>query len=163
MYICNMEKQIKGFSKYTFTDCGKVFALDKKGKREIKGAKDKNGYLKITLVNDDKKNLYFRKHRLIAWAFLGQNDMQVNHKDGNILNNELNNLEYVTAMENQSHRRKMEGYEVGVCWAKKENKWRAYLQHNKKWFHLGLYEDKHEAKQAYNKKLIELNITNRYA
>lgn len=163
MYICVMEKQIEGFSKYTFTDCGKVFALDKKGKREIKGAKDKNGYLKITLVNDDKKHLYFRKHRLIVWAFLGRNDMQVNHKDGNILNNELNNLEYVTAMENQSHRRKMEGHEVGVCWAKKESKWRAYLQYNKKWFHLGFYEDKHEAKQAYNKKLIELNITNRYA
>lgn len=163
MYICIMEKQIKGFSKYTFTDCGKIFALDKKGKREIKGAKDKNGYLKITLVSDDKKNLYFRKHRLIAEAFLGKSDMQVNHKDGNILNNELNNLEYVTSMENQSHRRKMEGRDVGVCWAKKENKWRAYLQHNKKWYHLGFYEEKHEAKQAYNRKLSELNITNKYA
>jgi len=37
------------------------------------------------------------------------------------------------------------------------------LQHNKKWYHLGFYEEKHEAKQAYNKKLSELNITNRYA
>lgn len=163
MYIYCMEKQIENYSKYVFTDEGKVYALDKKGRREIIGAKDKNGYIKITLVRDDKQNVYFRKHRLIAWAFLGKSDLQVNHIDGNILNNKLSNLEYVTAMENQSHRRKMEGYDVGVCWAKKENKWRAYLQHNKKWYHLGFYKQKNEAKQAYNNKLKELNITNRYS
>lgn len=158
-----MEKKIEGFSKYVFSDCGKVYALDKKGKREILGAKDKNGYLKITLVSDNKKNIYYRKHRLIAWAFLGKSDLQVNHKDGNILNNALSNLEYVTAMENQSHRRKMEGHDVGVCWAKKENKWRSYIQHDKKWYHLGFYQNKEDAKNAYIKKLTELNIINRYA
>jgi hypothetical protein len=158
-----MEKQIQGFSKYTFSDCGKVFSLDKKGKREVKGAKDKNGYLKITLISDDKQTLYFRKHRLIAWAFLGKSDLQVNHIDGDILNNSIANLEYVTSMENQSHRRKKEGYHVGVCWAKKENKWRAYVQYNKKWKHLGFYSDFEDAKNAYLNALKELSITNKYA
>lgn len=158
-----MEKQIEGFSKYTFTNCGKVYAISKNTKREVKGAKDKNGYLKITLVSDDKKHFYFRKHRLIAWAFLGKNDLQVNHIDGNILNNSVDNLEYVTGMENQAHRRKKEGYNVGVCWAKKEKKWRAYLQHNKKWFHLGFHLDFEDAKKAYNNKLAELGIVNKYA
>ena len=163
MYICVMEKQIEGFSKYTFTDCGKVFALDKKGKREIKGAKDKDGYLKITLVNDDKKHLYFRKHRLIMWAFNGESNLQVNHIDSDILNNKLNNLEYVSAMDNQSHRRKKEGFHNGVCWAKKENKWRAYLQHNKKWKHLGFYAEFMDAKNAYLNGLKDLGIINKYA
>ena len=163
MYICCMEKQIKNFSKYTFTDCGKVYSLNKKGKREIIGSKDKNGYLKITLVSDDKKNLYFRKHRLIAMAFLGENNMQVNHIDCDILNNKINNLEYVSAMENQSHRRKKEGFHVGVCWAKKENKWRAYLQQNKKWKHLGFYIEFNDAKNAYLNGLKDLGIINKYA
>ena len=115
-----MEKQIEGFSKYSFSNCGKVYALYKKGKKEIIGSKDKDGYLKISLVNDFSKCIYYRKHRLIAWAFLGYSNMQVNHKDGNILNNHIDNLEYVTIMENQCHRRKMEGFDIGVCWAKKE-------------------------------------------
>lgn len=158
-----MEKKIENYSKYTFTDCGKIFALYKKGKKEIVGSKDKNGYLKITLVSDDKKITYYRKHRLIAWAFFGKSDMQVNHIDGNILNNNINNLEYVTGMENQSHRRKKNGYHVGVCWAKKENKWRAYLQHNKKWKHLGFYTEFIDAKNAYLNGLKNIGITNKYA
>jgi len=158
-----MEKTIEGYSKYLFTDSGKVYAITKNSKREILGAKDKNGYLKITLIRDDKKIFYYRKHRLIAWAFLGQSDLQVNHIDGDILNNALSNLEYVTPMENQCHRRKKQGYHVGVCWAKKEKKWRAYLQHEKKWFHLGFYDNFDNAKQAYSNKLSELNIVNKYA
>ena len=163
MYIYFMEKTIEQYSRYVFTDCGKVLALDKKGKREIFGAKDKNGYLKITLVRDDNKYFYFRKHRLIMWAFFGKNDLQVNHIDGDVLNNNLNNLEYVNSRENQSHRRKKAGYHVGVCWGKKENKWRAYIQKDKKWFHLGYYIDFNDAKQAYLNKLNELNLINKYA
>ena len=158
-----MEKQIEGFSKYTFTNCGKVYRNNKNTKTEILGATDKNGYLKITLVSDDKKNFYFRKHRLIARAFLGENNMQVNHIDSDILNNNINNLEYVTSMENQAHRRKKEGYHVGVCWDKKSNKWRAYLQHEKKWKHLGFYKEFIDAKNAYLNGLKELGITNKYA
>ena len=158
-----MEKQIKNYSRYAFTDCGKVIALYKKGRKEIVGAKDKNGYLKITLVGDDNKITYYRKHRLIAWAFFGKSNMQVNHIDGNILNNNINNLEYVTSMENQSHRRKRSGFHVGVCWAKKENKWRAYIQHNKKWKHLGFYTEFDDAKNAYLNGLKDLGIINKYA
>ena len=163
MYICVMEKQIENYKRYWFTDDGKVYSTSKGSKKEIQGALDKNGYLKITLVRDDGKNLYYRKHRLIAWAFLGQNDLQVNHIDGDILNNSLSNLEYVTPMENQCHRRKKAGYHVGVCWATKENKWRAYMQHEKKWKHLGFYTDFDEAKKAYLNELQNRGIVNKYA
>ncbi len=158
-----MEKQIHGFSKYYFTDTGLVYSNAKGRKKEVIGALDKNGYLKITLVSDEKKAICFRKHRLIAWAHYGKSELQVNHIDGDVLNNTLSNLEYVTGMENQSHRRKKEGYHVGVCWAKKENKWRAYVQHDKKWRHLGFYNDFQEAKDAYLNGLKELGIKNKYA
>jgi hypothetical protein len=163
MYLCAMEKTINEFKGYTFTECGKVYSYRKGAKKEIIGAKDKDGYLKITLVDQNGKFRYFRKHRLIMTAFLGISEMQVNHIDGNRLNNSLSNLEYVTQRENQSHRRKMKGYDVGVCWAKKENKWRSYIQIDKKWQHLGFYNEKHDAKNAYLNKLKELGIKNRYA
>jgi hypothetical protein len=40
-------------------------------------------------------------HRLVAWAFLGeQGELVVNHKDHNRQNNTPGNLEYITAREN---------------------------------------------------------------
>lgn len=158
-----MEKTISNFSKYIFSSDGKVYSINNNIKKEIIGSKDKDGYLKITLVRDDKKIKYFRKHRLIAIAFLGYSNLQVNHKDGNRLNNNIENLEYVTQMENQSHRRKNKGYHVGVCWAKKEKKWRSYIQYKKIWKHLGFYVNFNDAKKAYLNELNNLGITNKYA
>ncbi len=44
-------------------------------------------------------------HRMIAEAFIPnpQNKPEVNHKDGNRLNNKLSNLEWVTKKENMDH------------------------------------------------------------
>ena len=42
-------------------------------------------------------------HRLVMEAFVGQSDLQVNHKDFNKINNKLDNLEYTTPKENITH------------------------------------------------------------
>ncbi|WP_086348503.1 HNH endonuclease [Candidatus Enterococcus clewellii] len=49
-------------------------------------------------------------HRIVAEAFLGSDlvKSQVNHKDGNKLNNCLDNLEWVTPKENAEHAKRMQ-------------------------------------------------------
>ena len=59
-----------------------------------------NGYMQVKVSG---KQIYV--HRLVAQAFIPNpdNKPQVNHKDGNKANNNVNNLEWVTNKENISH------------------------------------------------------------
>ena len=50
------------------------------------------------MYNKEKKKT-IKVHKLVANAFLGKSNLQVDHIDGNKLNNKLNNLEYVTPMD----------------------------------------------------------------
>lgn len=60
-------------------------------------------YYKVRLYKKGKRKSYY-VHRLVAWCFIGEvNGMEVNHKDRDPSNNRLENLEIVTASENQKH------------------------------------------------------------
>lgn len=69
----------------------------------LKGKIDKYGYLSFHLrVN--KKSKHATAHRLVAIAFLGHKEnLQINHIDGNKLNNHIDNLEWCTSSENLKH------------------------------------------------------------
>ncbi len=62
----------------------------------------KAGYKSVSLCKDKKKTSK-NVHRLIARSFFGESEMDVNHKDGNKLNNKIENLEYVTKSQNIRH------------------------------------------------------------
>ena len=61
----------------------------------------------ISLINSDSKTKSFKFHQLVAKAFIPNDDPQnknvVNHKDGNKLNNHVDNLEWVSLRENNQH------------------------------------------------------------
>lgn len=96
-------KTIKSAPNYKINKNGEIFNI--KRNKIVKPYVDQLGYYQITLkVN--KKSKHFRVHRLMAEAFLYNNDnldLFVNHIDGNKLNNKLSNLELCTNQQNVKH------------------------------------------------------------
>lgn len=68
-----------------------------------------NGYYSVTLNNKGKRR--FTVHRLVAEMFIDnpENKAEVNHIDGNKLNNCYTNLEWATKSENTLH-----AYKIGL-------------------------------------------------
>lgn len=68
--------------------------------------KEKNGYYRVSLMKKQGGTTLISIHRLVLSLFNPIDNwktLQVNHKDGNKKNNNLNNLEWVTAKENIAH------------------------------------------------------------
>ncbi len=78
----------------------------------------------------------------------------VDHIDGNGLNNCRSNLRYATTSQNHQNRRKLAGQSKykGVCRyvQTKIPGWRASLKLNKKAIYLGVFTDEREAARAYD-------------
>lgn len=92
---------------------GKVLCQDTK--RLLNVTVGSHGYLnvkKTEQIENKKVRLTFLIHRLVSFAFIDvpvkylsikQNKIQVNHRDGNKLNNSIDNLEFCIAKENMRH------------------------------------------------------------
>jgi len=97
----------------------------------------------------------FKRHRIIAYTYLGldleNSKQQIDHIDGNKLNNSLDNLRVVTHQQNQWNHTKAKGYYFN----KASKKWHAQIKLNNKNIHLGYYNSESESHTAYLKaKLI---------
>ena len=108
-------KDIKGYEGlYQVSNFGRIRSLTRQvenGKglyvrngQEMKQAYSSTGYKIVALCKDGKRKM-FKVHRLVAIAFIDNplNKKEVNHIDGNIENNLMENLEWVTHRENIIH------------------------------------------------------------
>lgn len=82
---------------------GKVYYTKKS--RMIKKSISTTGYHIVNLVDGDGKSKMCKVHRLVACAFIPNPDNKpnINHIDGDPLNNDVSNLEWCTQLENIKH------------------------------------------------------------
>lgn len=102
---------------YFISDKGAVYSS--KTNKVLNWSLDKDGYAKVRLVSIDNRRHRYSVHRLVLAHFApvaNMDELQVNHKDGNKLNNALSNLEWVTASENNRHK-----YQIGLASQSGEN------------------------------------------
>src|SRR5690554_6817188 len=111
-------KDVVGFEQYfRVSNLGRVFS--KRTNKILAQTKLKTGYMVINTRIGGRDGVAYslRVHRMVAEAFLSSptkdqmdyasnsvyGKVLVNHKDGNKLNNHLDNLEWTTAKENANH------------------------------------------------------------
>lgn len=106
-------RTIPGFEDYSASSLGRI-------RRDTASPAATAGYVKrlsfdgryrITrLYGSDGRLVSRRVHILVALAFLGPKSdptLEVNHKDGDKLNNVPANLEYITSYENEQHAKRL--------------------------------------------------------
>ena len=126
-------KDIRGYGgDYQISNFGRVKSF-KQGKVIILKPNFSNGYLRIKLLKSGER-MYFSVHRLVAKAFIPNhsNKPEVNHIDGQKLNNYVGNLEWCTSSENRVHSYRLELNKSGGehYLAKMTNEQAIYIRNN---------------------------------
>ncbi|AUR86373.1 HNH nuclease [Vibrio phage 1.084.O._10N.261.49.F5] len=97
-------KEISFNNKYLITEDGEIYSKYKN--KFLSVSADNSGYKRVNLwCPVEGKTKKFLVHRLIALTYLPRIDGldYVNHKNGNKLDNRLENLEWCTSSYNQKH------------------------------------------------------------
>lgn len=97
-----IEKEIPGYDgDYTITDTGKVISYKTNTPKILSTWFQKSGYENIKLSKNNQ-TYHHLIHRLVAEAFIPNpnNFPQVNHKDKNRSNNNVDNLEWSSIRDN---------------------------------------------------------------
>lgn len=144
---------IQNFSNYLIYNNGDIYSV--KRKIFLKPRYDKNGYARVGIVNDDKKNITLRLHQLVCMAYLdfeleGTSDSKlvIDHIDNDKNNNYLHNLQIITREQNsrKDHKSKT-GLLKGVY--RRGNKFYSSIKINKQNIYLGTFNTELEAHFAY--------------
>lgn len=95
-------KPIKDYENYCIDIDGNIFNIITN--KYLQGSIGEHGYRYYRLTKNGKKKMFYA-HRLVAETYLDNPNKLpiVNHKDGNKLNNNLNNLEKISYQENNLH------------------------------------------------------------
>jgi rRNA processing protein Gar1 len=118
---------------------GKVYGI--KGKEII--GKTTSGYIVIKVRDDDNKTYFIRGHQFAYYYKYNKIVDCIDHKDGNKLNNKIDNLREVTRQQNQHNRPTAKGY------IKIKEKFKSQIKINNKTIYLGMFNTEEEARKAY--------------
>lgn len=142
---------------YSITECGNIYSHITN--KWLIPSLNVSGYLCIDLRKNNSTEREIVS-RLVAQTFIPnpENKPQVNHIDGNKLNNHVSNLEWATNQENVTHavvnnlfrhpkRNEIHSKYKGIHFH--SGKWQARKCINGKRYHIGTFLDEQEAYQAY--------------
>ena len=106
-----------------------------------------------------KKHMLLHRYLYLINHFEIKEGLEIDHINGNGLDNRKENLRAVTHQENILNRHgcqiNCKSGAVGVQLMKTTGKYRAYVCINRKFFHIGIFDTKQEASNARNKYIIE--------
>ena len=146
-------------------DSGVIFYKISVGKKikagEKAGTVRSNGYLAIGITINEKFCV-FKAHRLIWYIMTSTDpfDLQIDHIDGNKLNNQFSNLRLATQTQNSQNKgpskRSKSGLK-GAYWKKRNQKWYSSIQVSNRHIFLGYFLTAELAHMAYCKAAAELH------
>ena len=96
-------RKLANYSNYRIYPDGRIYS--EFVNRFITATQDSSGYLQNTLVNDQGERKTIKNHVLVASAFIPKLDLktEVNHKDFNKHNNNVENLEWCDRVYNMRY------------------------------------------------------------
>lgn len=104
-------QDIRGYEGlYAVTEDGRIWSY-KTNRYMTTRSRKGDGYVVVDLRNSEQQKATLYVHHLVANAYCNRVDskLEVNHIDGDKLNNNANNLELVTRSENIQH-----SYDIGI-------------------------------------------------
>lgn len=155
---------IPGFEHYQLSNFGRLRSvgarLEKSKGKELKlyarAGKSYRRYLMAVLrCKATKKSFSFYVHRLLWELFVGPipDGYQIDHKDGNSLNNSLDNLRLATPSQNSINRKGYSKKIKGVYFRRRNSgrpSWQAKIGVDGKMITVGTFDTEEEAARAYN-------------
>lgn len=148
-------KEIKDYPDYQVSNYGNVKSMKYKKQRILKSYL-RNGYPSVFIFNKNgEKREYI--HRLIVKSFIRDlvSSEQIDHIDGNRLNNKLENLDIVNHRINNLRKKSIV---LPGAVKTKNDKFRSVVKISGRSVYIGTFNTREEAHEAYKNKLKEYGV-----